>query len=146
MASSNSRKGGYGLASFGRSEYGNAASAVEPRYSYSNPSDHQVNVPRDQFLEFTSYYFSDWTELDEIAIEISEDSGVTFLPAMSLGQVFQAPYDGSNSKIFRSDSQRITVIIDKTLLWVQAGRVIVRFTGLDEHDQAATKAPPVYWD
>ena len=146
MASSNCRKGGYDLASYGRSEYGNAASAVEPRYSFSRPADHEVNVARDQFLKFTTYCFSDWIELDAIEIEISEDGGLTYLPAMTLGQIFQSPYDGSNSKIYRSDSQRIDVIIEKTNLWVQAGRVIVRFTGVDEHGQSSSKTLPVFWD
>ena len=139
------RHGGYGLSSYGRSEYGHGKSDIEPRFDTSVPLNHATHVPLSQFLKFTTYCFSSWLDLSDLLIEISEDSGASFNPAYLTGS-FQSPYDGTNSRIFRPDSQRLTVMIEKTALWTANTEVIIRFTGTDEFGQAVTSIIPVYWD
>ena len=138
------RKGGYGLSSYGRSEYGNGRSRIEPRFNTSRPVNHETHVRLDQFLKFSTYCFSSWLDLSDLTVEISEDSGISFTPAYS-GGVFIAPYASANSKVYRPDSQQLCVIIQKTSLWPDNMRVVIRFICTDEFSQDATSTVPVRW-
>ena len=138
------RKGGYGLSSYGRSEYGNGRSRIEPRFDTSRPVNHETHVRLDRFLKFSTYCFSSWLDLSDLIIEISEDSGASFNIAYS-GGVFVAPYAGVNSKVFRPNSQQLCTIIQKTDLWTDNARIVIRFVGTDEFEQAATSVIPVHW-
>lgn len=138
------RKGGYGLSSYGRSEYGNGRSRIEPRFNTSRPVNHETHVRLDQFLKFSTYCFSSWLDLSDLTVEISEDNGASFNIAYS-GGAFVASYAGANSKIYRPNSQQLCVIIQKTSLWPDNMRVVIRFTSTDEFGQIATSISPVYW-
>lgn len=131
--------GGFGIAAFGRSEYGNSKSDVEPRYSASMPYDGERNVPLETPIKFEVYGFSSVVDIQNIRLEISEDSGITYNPAFD-GTVFQAPYTG---KFRRPEGQRLWIYIVKTGLWPIRSRIWVRFTGPDEYGQEATRAIPV---
>jgi hypothetical protein len=137
--------GGFGILPCGRSECGNAKSDVEPRYNVnlSTPQDGQIEVPTDAALRFTTYCFSSWVDIADVRVHITEDEGDTWILAFD-GSDFHAPYDGLNSKIARSGHELI-VYIQKTVSWPPQKRIMVKFTGVDEFGQGATKNPPVVW-
>jgi hypothetical protein len=138
--------GGCGIDSCGRSECGNAKSDIEPRFSFSRPSDLSRNNPVDVQLKFDTYCFSSY--LDEgdpnFMIEVSEDAGVTFNVAYASG-AFVAPYDGVNSKLRHPDGQTLSVWIHKPNVWPIRTKVIIRLTGEDEYGNPVSKTFPVKW-
>jgi len=137
-------RGGFGINSWGRSEYGNAKSDIEPRFLFSRPSDGQVGVDRDAWLKFSLYMFSSWVNLSDLYLEVSEDGGVIFTPAYD-GSDFLAPYNGVTSNIFHESSQVISFIIVKNDLWPPNELIQIRCVGQDNYGQDVTKNPPVTW-
>jgi len=136
---------GLGIDACGRSVYGNAYSAYEPRFEISEPPDFSRNNPQDVFLKFDTYCFSSFIQEADCLVEISENSGLTYATAYA-GSVFVAPYNGTNSKVCRPDSQRIRFYIQKTALWPIRARVLVRLTAIDDFGESATHVLPVKWD
>lgn len=134
-------RGGFGIAAYGRSEYGNAKSDIEPRYSASTPYNGERNVPLEHFIKFEVYGFSSVIDIPNIRLAVSEDSGETFNPAFD-GTDFLAPYTG---KIRRPDGQRLWMYIYKTGLWPVRTKIVVQFEGTDEYGQEATANIPVKW-
>jgi hypothetical protein len=134
--------GGYGFTAYGRNQYGNARSTVEPRFSESLPPDNLRNVPTNQILKFEVYCFSSYIDLNNIVIEISENGGSSFVVAYD-GSSFLAPFSG---RLQRPDGQRIWIYIVNAVLWPIQEEIIVRFSGYDEFDQEATKEIPVKWE
>jgi hypothetical protein len=98
----------------------------------------------EQILRFFVYGYSSWTDIADISIEISEDEGLSFSPAFD-GSAFVAPYDGTNSKIARIGGHTLAIYIQKTADWPIGTKVVIRYTGLDEYGQDATRAVPVVW-
>lgn len=137
-------RGGFGVAPFGHSEMGSPKSDIEPRFYSSKPLDGSVDVPTNVWLRFDTYVYSSWVEIANIAVEISEDNGVTYSTAFD-GSSFLAPYNGSNSKVRRPDSHTIRFWIDKAGLWPSEETVKIRFTGTDEFGNVSTKVAPVVW-
>lgn len=137
-------RGGFGFSPFGHSELGNPKSDIEPRFYTSRPVDNSVNNPTNVWLSFVTYCYSSWIELENIQVEISEDNGATYTVAFD-GTVFQAPYNGANSKVRRPDSHSIKFWVDKAGLWPSNETVVIRFTGPDEFGNIATKETPVVW-
>jgi len=140
-------KGGYGIAAAGRSEFGNAESVIEARFSASRPPDRSVNNRQDVWLRFTTYCYSSWIATDDILVEISENNGLTYNLAFD-GVAFLPPYDvylGNPSRSFRPDGQQIVFLFFKNGLWPTNQTVKIRFTGTDEFGQQATKETPVIW-
>jgi hypothetical protein len=97
-----------------------------------------------QVLRFFVYGYTSWTDIADITVEISEDAGVTFGPAFN-GSAFVAPYDGANSKILRYDGHTLALYIQKTANWPLGEKVVIRYTGLDEYGNDATRVSPVIW-
>lgn len=135
--------GGLGISPCGRTECGNAQSVIEPRFLDSVPQDQQRNVDVEQQLKFITYCFSSWIDIPDITVEISEDSGGSWLVAFD-GTSFVSPYDGANSKI-RREGHAINFYIHKTDVWPEGQKVLIRFSGADEFGQDATKETPVVW-
>ena len=140
--------GGCGIDPCGQCECGTPKSDIEPRFLISRPLDRQRNVPLTQVLKFTTYCFSSWIDLATVAVQISEDAGVTYDFAFNGfvdTSLFFSPYDGSLSKVRRTQGHELTFYIQKTSNWPIAKRCYVRFTGNDEFGQQATKVNPVVW-
>ena len=137
-------RGGLGIAPCGHTTCGGQSSPIEPRFLSSRPADRQRNVPVDQVLRFFVYGYSSWTDIPNITVSISEDAGLSFVPAFdSTG--FLAPYDGANSKIIRVDGHTLAVYIDKVGDWPRGTKVVVQYSGQDEYGQDATRVTPVLW-
>ena len=136
-------EGGLGISPCGRTECGNAESVIEPRFLTSTPPDQQPNVPRNTQLRFVTYCFSSWIDIADVTIELSEDAGGSWVPAFD-GVNFISPYNGANSKVLR-DEHSLIFYFQKTALWPEDQKVIVKFSGIDEFGQYATKEPPVVW-
>jgi len=134
-------RGGYGLDAYGRHQYGNAASAVEPRFESSTPNDGQHNVLVTQALKFTTYCFSSFVEIPNIRVQVSEDGGGTFVLAFD-GSAFLPPYAG---RMCRADGQRIVCYLRKMGNWPPNKKIVVRFSGADEFGQEASKVSPRKW-
>jgi hypothetical protein len=134
-------RGGYGLDAYGRHQYGNRSSDVEPRFELSVPLDGQHNVPVTQALKFATYYFSSFSDTSNILVYISENAGSTFVLAFD-GTTFQAPYAG---RIRRVTGQRLTCYITKTTNWTVNQKIVVRFVGADDFGNEATKIAPKKW-
>jgi hypothetical protein len=137
--------GGYGITAHGRSEYGNAKSDIEPRFYASVPVDHQTNVSVNKVIKFETYGFSSWIDIADVLVEISEDDGISYLPAFQY-EAFQFPYANNNSRYFRPDGQRLTFMFHKMGRWNSGTRIVIRFTGKDEFGQYASKTIPVTWE
>lgn len=136
---------GLSIDATGRSICGGVSCDIEPRFESSYPFDKSKNNPRDVLLKFTTYCYESFVRPEDCVVEISEDAGATFVVAYD-GSVFQAPYDGVQSKFRRYDSQRIVFFIHKTTTWPLKGLVIIRLTAYDEYGNVSTKVDPVTWD
>lgn len=136
--------GGCGIDSCGRSECGNAKSDIEPRFSFSRPTDKSRNNPVESQLKFDTYCFSSYLEDQNLVVEISEDGGGIFNLAFDHG-VFVAPYDGVNSKVRHFDSQTLTFWVHKTALWPIRTKIVIRLTGEDEYGNPVSKTVPLKW-
>jgi len=136
--------GGYGIAAYGRSQFGHAASEYEARFAASQPVDASTNNPNDVWIRFTTYCYSGWVDVQDVLIEISENGGSSYSLAFD-GTSFLAPYDGLASKHFRPDGQTLVFMIGKTDVWPLGATVRIRFTGPDEFGQPASKNIPVLW-
>ena len=134
-------RGGYGLDAYGRHQYGNAASAIEPRFESSTPNDGQHNVPVTQALKFTTYCFSSFVDIPNTRVFISEDGGATFVPVFD-GAAFLPPFTG---RIRRADGQRLVCYIKKMGNWASNKKIVVRFGGADEFGNEASKVTPRKW-
>lgn len=137
--------GGWGTTAWGRSQWGNAASVIEPRFYTSVPIDHQTNVRRNQIAKFTTYGFSSFIDPStRVFVEISENSGISYVPAFVNGS-FLSPYNGTQSKVRRPDGQQLRLYVHKTAPWSAGEKIIFRVTMTDEFGQEATKTTPVVW-
>jgi hypothetical protein len=137
--------GGYGITAFGRSEYGNAKSDIEPRYSYSFPADEEHGVNPNTTVKFIIYSFSSFIdETKNAKIEISENDGATYLTAYENG-VFH-PYYAPSSRVRRADGQSLVFYFTKVIPFLPDAHVIFRVTTRDEFGQEATKTIPIYWE
>lgn len=137
--------GGYGIIAFGQSEYGNAQSTIEPRFLGSRPADRAFNVPvTEVVIKFTNYSHSSWVDISTVLVELSEDSGLTYVPAFQ-NEAFVSPYDGAQSKWRRPEGHSISFYIHKTDVWPVGAKILIRFTGTDEFGQTSTKSAPVMW-
>ena len=139
--------GGYGITPFGQSEFGNSKADIEPCFLISRPPDRSTNVPITQILRFITYSYASWVDISTVTVEISENAGGTYQTAFVSG-AFVDPYTGAMSKVRRPEGHSLTFYIHKggsSLVWPMAQKVIIRFTGQDEHDQQATKTLPVVW-
>lgn len=142
------KPGGFGIIPFGRSQFGHGFPDIEPRFLTSRPLDKSINVSQDATLKFTTYCYSSWIDIDDplpgTQVDISEDGGLTFVPAFA-SDVFISPYDGGNSKFRRTEGHEITFYIQKTSDWPIQTKVIIRYTGVDNYGQVATKVAPMVW-
>lgn len=136
-------EGGLGISPCGRTECGNAQSVIEPRFLVSSPADQQHNVDTSIQLRFVTYCFSSWIDIADTTVDISEDSGFSWNVAFD-GENFLSPYDGSNSKI-RRDGHSLVYYIQKIAKWAEGQKILIRFTGIDEFGQYASKEAPVVW-
>lgn len=136
--------GGYGITSHGRSEYGNAKSDIEPRFSASIPADEEHDVDVNTMVKFTLYAYSSFIDEEEnVLIEISEDGGTIYNEAYRNG-TFAALYS-AGSRVRRSDGQRLDFYFVKAIPFASDSHIIFRVTARDEFGQEATKEVPVYW-
>ena len=132
--------GGYGQAAFGRCQLGTSSSDITPKFYTSSPSDGAQRVALDRWIEFYTYYYSSvpaalGPDPETPFIEISENGGATYLDA-SL-----APYALTYTAV---DGQRYWCKILKTIgQWPENSEIIIRYTGVDEHGNAAEKTVPV---
>lgn len=143
-----SKYGGYGISPHGRSNYGNAASELEPRFFSSNPTDGSVDVSvYATTIVFSVYCFSS-TVLDDgqLLVEISENGGTSYADAYR-NEAFVAPYAGSRSRIdFQvANPQELMIYVHKSAPWANDKEIRVRVTILDEFGNEATKEAPVVW-
>lgn len=137
--------GGWGMTPWGRSQWGNAASDIEPRFYTSTPIDHQTNVRRNQVTRFTTYCYSSFVdESCDLFVEVSENGGISYAPVF-LNGAFVDPYNGSESKIRRVDGQQLRVYVQNSNPWNANSQVVFRVTMTDEFGQEATKTVPVVW-
>lgn len=138
--------GGCGIDSCGRSECGNANSDIEPRFSFSRPTDKSHNNPPEVQLKFDTYCFSSYLDENDpsLTVEISEDAGLTYNIAYA-SCAFVVPYDGVNSKVRHSDGQTLVFWIHKTNNWPSRAKVLIRLTGEDEYGNPVSKTLPVKW-
>lgn len=138
--------GGYGLIANGRSQYGAAASWIEPRFNrISMPEDGRHNVPLDfVWLTFELYFFSSFIVTEkgpqaDFDFEISEDGGLNFTSIYALG----SPYD---FVVKFKDGQTIWLKIRKLNGdWPPQTEILIRTTAHDEFEQQITKVEPVRW-
>jgi len=140
--------GGCGIDPCGQCECGTPKSDIEPRFLFSRPLDGQKNVPVLQVLKFITYCYSSWIDTTTAVVEISEDGGLTFDIAFNGfvdPEVFVAPYNGTYSKVRRTQGHELTFYIQKTAPWPIATKCYVRFTGNDEFGQQATKTNALVW-
>ena len=73
-----------------------------------------------------------------IAVEVSEDGGVTFSPA-------EAPVYDTTIRV--KDGQQIWIKIRKNIYaWPAREKIVVRYTGPDEHGNPAVKDSHVRWE
>lgn len=138
---------GYGQVGFGRCEFGQAKSDVEPRFESSLPTDGGSGVSIYQvFTRTVLYNFSSRIQEDNtLKVRVSEDGGSLYNDAYASG-AFVAPYNGSNSKLMWIDSQRLLVAVEKTAPWTDNQTVMFEVTAFDEYGQGATKTTPIVWD
>ncbi len=134
-------EGGYGFTTHGHSQYGNARSDIEPRFSFSSPPDNLRNVSIISPIKFEVYCYSSYIDMADMLIEISEDGGTTYATAYD-GSTFLAPFSG---RIQRPDGSRIWIYIFNSAPWPPQEEMVVRFSGYDEFNQEATKEIPVEW-
>lgn len=140
--------GGFGNTAFGQNEFGQATSALEPRFEDSSPSDGATGVSiYDVVVNFTVYGFSSRVQTDDsLLVEVSEDGGSTYVDAYKEG-AFVSPFDGSNSEVddHQSHPNALLIRLHKTSTWTDEKEIRVRTTGYDEYGQEATKETPVIW-
>lgn len=131
-------KGGYGVAAFGRHQYGAPASVIEPRFNVSNPTSGAHNVALTRWVTFEIYNYSSYLDLDALPypIEVSEDGGITYEYADV------SPY---SCTIRQKDGQTVWIKILKSSLWTNNATVVIRVTGTDEYGQEITHTFPVKW-
>ncbi len=130
--------GGYGQAAHGRHQLGAASSEICPFYNESVPVDHETGVSLDQWITFTTYYYSSMCEFPTgVYVEISEDEGTTFEPAVA------PAYELTLSV---KDGQQIWIKVRKRIgEWPIWTKIVVRYTGPDEHGNVAVKTAKVRW-
>jgi hypothetical protein len=132
--------GGFGRAAHGRHRFGASSTEVEPRFNYiSKPVNGSYNVPRDQWVEYETYFFS--SSMPEnvsegLGIRISEDGGATWADA------FSAPYTAT---VRRKDGQTLWVKISKSSEWADNQEIVIEHTSPDEFGNAAVSQYPVRW-
>ena len=137
--------GGFGLDPFGRDEFGNAASAIEPRFEVSSPVDNAKHVLVDKFLKFTTYCYSSTlnpVSSDSVKVEISENKGWTYTTVFA-NDAFALAY--ATSKYLWEDGHRLAFFIKKATNWAPMSHIIVRVTAVDEYGNMGTKTTPVIW-
>lgn len=137
-------RGGYGISPYGRASYGNNKSDIEPRFLASIPIDHQTGVHAATVIRFSTYCYSSWIDERTVKVEISEDDGGSY--ALAYRTAFAPLYDGLHSKLYRADSHTLVFTIHKNENWRAGARIVIRFTGIDEFGQEATKVIPVTWE
>jgi len=140
--------GGCGIDPCGQCECGTPKSDIEPRFLFSRPLDGQKNVSLTQVLKFITYCYSSWISEEVSVVEISVDGGLTFDLAYNgfvETEAFYPPYDGSLSKVRRTQGHELTFYIQSTVPWPTAQKVYVRYTGHDEFGQQATKTNALVW-
>lgn len=139
---------GFGQVGFGRSEFGQAKSDVEPRLGSSDPEDEATGISIFYYtIKHAIYGFSSRVQLDNsLLIEVSENGGSSYADAYKNG-AFVAPYNGSNSSVdaHQADPQALRMSIHKTSTWADEQEIRVRVTAYDEYGQLATKTTPVEW-
>jgi len=139
-------RGGYGAVANGRSQYGSAASDIEPRFNrVSTPVDEQQYVSVGHtWLIFELYSFSSFFVMDtpqvDFDFEISENGGIDYASVYAVG----SPY---TIDIKFKDGQTAWIKIVK-IIWEWAGgaKIVIRTTLYDEFDQPITKVTPLRWD
>jgi hypothetical protein len=140
--------GGFGQVGFGRCEFGQSKSDVEPRYYLSNPDDNEANISIYQTtIWFSIYGFSSRVQVDSfLYIEISENGGTSFADAYTGGS-FVSPYNGSGCLIddHLGTPGECRVKIEKTAAWANEEQVVVRVTAQDEYENESTKETPEVW-
>ena len=142
----NSARGGWGIAPWGRADWGNAKSSYAAGYEVSTPENHALYVPLTQVIRCTTYAATSWIDLENYTVEISEDDGVTYSPALASDGIFVYPYNGLRSKIYRKDSHRLVVVFHKRSQWTANTRVVVRVAGVDEFGVDVVQTPTLFWD
>jgi len=139
-------RGGYGVIAHGRSQFGAAASGIEPRFKrVSSPYDGQIKVPR-PFIwpTFEIYFFSSSFDFHEgppegFDFEVSENGGTDFLSVFDLASPYSIDWR-------LKDGQTVWVKIQKlTGKWPEGSEIIIRSTMHDEFGQEVTKEVPVLW-
>jgi len=142
------RNGGYGFSAYGRSNFGNAESEVEPRFDVSDPADGSVDVSiYKTTVVFDVYLFSSTAISDDtLLIEVSENGGISYSNVYANGS-FVVPFMGSRSRIDfqEADPQKMRVWIHKTSPWANDVEIRVRVTVADEFGNEATKETPIKW-
>lgn len=133
--------GGFGIDAFGRHEFGNRKSDVEPRFEYSVPNDGQHNIPVTQHLKFDIYCFSSHVALADLRLFVSEDGGALFAQIYD-GSSFTAPYSG---RIRRADGQRVVVYLSRATVWPHNRKIVIRCSVADEFGNGASKVAPRKW-
>jgi hypothetical protein len=101
-------------------------------------------VPVTQVLRFLVYNYTSFTDIADIVIRVSENSGLTYAPAFdSTG--FIAPYNGANSQIKRYDGHTLYVYLQKTSDWPISSKIMIEYEGVDEYGNTATRTAPIRW-
>ena len=137
--------GGFGLDPFGRDEFGNVSSAIEPRFEVSSPVDNAKHVLVDRFLKFTTYCYSstlDPTSTDSVKVEISENNGWTYATVFA-DDAFALAY--ANSRYLWEGGHRLVFFLKKVTNWAPMSHIIIRVTAIDEYGNVGTKITPVIW-
>jgi hypothetical protein len=139
-------KGGYGMDPHGQHEYGNAGSAIEPRYNDSFPVDgaNKVSI-YDTTIRFSMYCFSSIMQTDTMRVELSEDDGDTYADVFHGGS-FVSPFLNQNSFMYWNNGHELVVSIDRGGTWEDNAYMRVRVTGVDEYGNDATKSIPLKWE
>lgn len=139
-------RGGYGADAYGRSQYGSAASEIEPRFNErSTPVDESINVPEShRWLLYELYFYSSSIVMvdppNDFNIEISENGGVDYVSVYDAG----TPY---TVDIRFKDGQTVWIRIEKTDGdWAGGAQIIIKTTLTDEFGQPITKVTPVRWE
>lgn len=136
---------GFGQVAFGRCQFGQVSSDIEPRFLKSLPVDEGVGISVLFVAMKTSIYgFS--SRVQEVRVEVSEDGG-DFRDAYVNGS-FIPPYDGPDSYVdfHQADPQVAMVKVEKDEPWDENIIVQVRVTAIDEFGQEVTKVAPVKWE
>jgi hypothetical protein len=141
-------RGGFGIASFGRSQFGHADTDTEPRFDSSFPADGSINISIfATTIMFDIYCFSDMVQDEGLLVEISENGGTSYAYAYR-NSAFVAPYNGARSRTDAqlADPQLFSMVIHKTSQWANEQEIKVRVTAFDEYGNEATKEVPIRWE